>query len=158
MPDEYELRERKAGPVRFSSDISLGQIIQAVVAGAGFLWIASTYANKVTTTEAGLATMQASMSKQEASLAGQLASQKVDFAAQISSVSLNMNDQFKTLQLAIANMPDMRAEVTQLGKRADGFDNRLGAQSDRMSKFETVLFQLGARVDAADAKPTPGRH
>lgn len=136
--------------VRFSPEISLGQAIQALLLFGGLAMGAQVWLSQTSNNTRDLETLKKDVT-------AQFASQKIEVAAQVGSLQVNMNDQFKTLQLTIANIPDMRAEVNQLGRRADGFDNRLGAQSDRMSKFETMLFQMSARQDNYEGK-TPGRH
>lgn len=139
--------------VRFSTEISLGQVIQAIVVAGGFAWAVMIYMGRVDSTERRQIDAEHSMSQMRVDVTSQLSAQKVDTTTQIAGIALSMNDQFKSLRLDIANLPDVRAELTQLGKRVDQWDNRAGAQSERMNRLETMVIQSNARYERANPHP-----
>lgn len=161
MPEQnYNSENAPLNRVRFNPEISLGQAIQGLIVLGGVVvpiaWYVMTYAGRVDLQGQTIARLEVSVTSQltaqKADLTSQIAAQKAETAAQFNAIQLGMNDQFKSLRLDIANLPDVRAELTQLGKRVDQWDSRAGAQSERMNRLETLLIQISARLEQQAAK------
>lgn len=115
--------------VRFNSEIGLGQILQAIVVAAGMAWGVITYANKVDMTQNDLHAL------------------RIDMTTQLSAIQLNVSKQFDSVRSDIANLPDVRAELTQLEKRSDQADNRAAALSERIGQVWQLQIQSRADLD-----------
>lgn len=148
--------------IRINPEIGVMQAVNAVILLLGLAMGAQAYFSKTNSNETEIRTLKADVATQFASqksdMTAQIAAQKVDVTSQYTALQLSMNDQFKGLRLDIANLPDVRAELVQLGRRADQSDSRSNAQSDRMEKLETLLIQLQARVDNSIPRQIRGSH
>jgi hypothetical protein len=111
--------------VRFNPEVGLGQIINALIMASGIAYAIVTYANRVDTTQRDLTSLHQEM------------------VTRFDTVS----EQFRGVRLDIANLPDVRAELVQLGRRMDQADNRMGAQSNRLEQIQQMTIQNRADMD-----------
>lgn len=111
--------------VRFNPEVGLGQIINALIMASGIAYAIITYANRVDTTQRDLTSLHQEM------------------VTRFDTVS----EQFRGVRLDIANLPDVRAELIQLGRRMDQADNRMGAQSNRLEQIQQMTIQNRADMD-----------
>ena len=68
-------------------------------------------------------------------------------ARSVAALRNEMNEQFHQVRLDIANLPDQRAELTQIEKRLDQSDSRADAQSKRVETLERAVIQERADLD-----------
>lgn len=128
--------------IRFTPEISFGQFVQAALVASGLIVWGATQAARVDTTQRDLAEL------------------RVELAKQMAGMQVNMTDQFRGVRNDIAALPDVRAELTQLERRADQADNRMGALSDRVGQVFQQGIQTRADLDsllrnAARTRDTP---
>jgi hypothetical protein len=118
----------KRGGVKFNPEVGLGQIINAVVMAGGIVYAIANYTNKVDNTQRDVQQLRTEMTRQ------------------LAEISVSVNEQFKGVRTDIANLPDVKAELTQLERRADQSDNRAGAQSNRLDRLQETIIQTSSDV------------
>jgi Tfp pilus assembly protein PilO len=117
------------GP-RFTPEISLGQVIQAIVV-AGTVGVAVfTYVAKIDTAQHDIASM------------------RLDMNGRFDQVRVDTNSRLDQVRVDIANLPDLRAELAQVEKRLDQIDNRSAAQSARLEQVQQMAVTARADLDS----------
>jgi hypothetical protein len=124
--------------LRFSPVINFGHIATVIAIIGSLLYGLSGYQRKIDNTVDGLADM------------------KLSVAAHIAAMQLRIDKQFADVQISIANLPDVRAEVSQLSRRADEHDNRAAAQSNRMDELTRVEAQMMGQLQNLTRPPNKG--
>jgi hypothetical protein len=128
--------------VSYSPNISLGHIIVAAPMLCGLVWWAATYAVNGNTNADALREMksanataqvatQTAINALDTKFTAQLTAVRADLTEKIVGIQAQNNEQFRGVRSDIANLPDVRASMEELKRRADGFDSRLDAQSKR---------------------------
>lgn len=134
----------KRSIVRFEGGINLGQIVQILMT-AGFLaWIVMGYLNRVDTAQSDVRQLQADVKALRGDVTGQNEKLRIDVGAQLTALQAANNEQFRTLRTDIANLPEVRADMTQFTRRTDQADSRADAQSKRMDNIEKTGIQNAA--------------
>lgn len=127
--------------VRFNPEISLGQAIQAVVVAVGFIVGVTFYTNRVDTTAHDVGELKVDVTKQ-------LAAMQISVDRQLTAMQLSADKQFASIKVDIANLPDVRAELTQIGRRVDQADGRANALSDRVGQALQQGYRNTADIEA----------
>lgn len=65
----------------------------------------------------------------------------------ITALRNEMNGRFDQVQVAIGNLPDVRAEMVQVERRLDQSDNRNAAQSVRLDQLQQSTISTRADLD-----------
>lgn len=138
------------GP-RFDNGFSFGQLLTPLtVVAVGALFYSGVFTGRTDTTGTTL-------TQQVASLRNDLAAQTVDFTAKLAALQLSSDHHFDNIQIAIANLPDVRAEIVQINRRLDANDkrmdaeeNRSGALSDRLTQALSIGTNNDRRLDALE--------
>lgn len=119
MTDEMpQTSDQSRFPIRFTPEITLGQVLQAVIVAGGLTWGVTTYQ---AAQKSALETAQINI---------------VDLNKKIDGVKTDLTAKIDDVKTAIQNLPDIRATLPQLEKRMDQFEARSGAQSDRLLETE----------------------
>lgn len=117
--------------VKFSPDLNLGHVLQVVaVVGGLTVWAISS-------------------------------ADKADQAQKdIASLRVEMNARFDAVQHSIANLPDVQAQLTQMGRRMDQGEQRQASFDGRLGAVERSTIEVRSDVDniiRASSIPLPGR-
>ena len=109
-----------------NTDVSLGQVLTALVMAAGFVYIYATNTQKVAETKAAVDTSIVS----------------------ISALRSDMNSSFATVRNDIAGLPNVQAELTQHERRLATLEQQQQALADAVYKQSAAL--AGNAADIAN--------
>ena len=134
--------------MQFDSKIDLGQVLVAVgLAGSVAFWAVNSASTAKVAADAAKQASD-SVAALRSDMNDQFRGVKTDTADQLRQVQANTNDQFNRVRADIANLPDVRAELTQIERRLDQNDSRADAQSKRVETLERAVIQTRADLDA----------
>jgi uncharacterized protein (DUF3084 family) len=141
-------KENEMLGVRFSPEVTLGHVLQGVIAAAGVASVIFVFAGRVNRTADQFDDFKSTV-------VASITELKTSTKEQVTTLSTSMKQEVANLRLDIANIPDIRAglsqmqrQLDQLDKRQDQTDARAGAQSDRMGKLESEQMQTRATLDS----------
>lgn len=129
--------------IQFKPEISFGQLIYIIVTlvpliGGG-AWVLTGYVNRIENTQASVTAM------------------RLDVGARFDAMQANVNRQFNDVQIAIAALPDFRAELGQLERRVNQSDDRASAQSARLDQLQQATASNTARLENMMGGPAPAQ-
>lgn len=138
--------------IQFDSKIGPGQIFNGLIMIIGFAWIGSGWMHtnemnqasvqkEMKTTQDDVKALRLDMTTQNAEL-------KAGMATQFAAAQIHNSEQFRGVRSEITNLPDLRAEVTQVSKRVDASDSRIAAQSARIE--QAIQMGIQAQADIAN--------
>jgi len=130
-------------PFRFTSEVSLGQILQAAVVAGGMLW---TYGAYQAHEKSSVETAQHDISELKSDMKTQISELRRDVTAQLTGIQTANTEQFRNVQSDIANLPDVRATLTQLEKRMDQSDSRAVGQGGAIDAAQKLGFQNASDI------------
>lgn len=152
MASENGSGNRHVFGIEFENKITLTQFLFVAGQGIFLLWLAFGYVfrgdqavtdfnNYKTANDATIKTLRADLSQQSANL-------RSEMLDKISAIQADRLLKYQAMQTTIANIPDMRAELSQLEKRSDQADSRADAQSKRMETIQSGQIQNGSDISA----------
>ena len=116
--------------IRFTPEVSLGAILQALIVAGGVAVYAITTSTRATDTESSLKDF------------------KVEIGHQIDALHTEMNRRFDVVGDQIGALPDYRARLDQAERRLNGHDAALGALDARMGVEERLSIQTRSDLDS----------
>lgn len=122
--------------IEVKREISFGQMVNASVMVLGCVYAVSVYVGKVDSGRAEIAT-----------LTRDVASLRTDMTLSAAAVQAAMAKQFDGVRLDIANLPDVKATMVQLDRRAEQSDHRLGELVKRVEGAERAAFQNNSDIN-----------
>ncbi len=129
--------------INFDYNINLGHIVLAV---AIFGWTVMGYVTRFDVTQSNVAIAQADLKSLRIDVASQLDKFRLEVTTQLSAIQIANNEQFRTVRADIANLPEVKADMTQINRRVDQADNRADAQSKRLDNVEKATIQSSADI------------
>ena len=122
--------------VRFNPEITLGHVMQALIAAGGVASVIFVFAGRLNETSHDFVSF------------------KQDVLSKIEDMKHVTHDQIQGITANIAFLPDIQATLKQMDRRLeadehrlDGQDNRAAAQSDRMLHIESVANDAQNRLN-----------
>lgn len=136
-------RDNEMLGIRFTPEVTLGHVIQALIAAAGVASVIFVFAGRINETSS------------------QFQDFKTTVLLKIDDLQKSTGRQIDSVNINIANLPDMRATIAQMDrrleqdeKRLDQADSRAGAQSDRMLHIESIATDAENRLNMLMRTPT----
>lgn len=131
--------------IRYDNGISLGHIITVLAVAIPAVIM---YGARTDTNQEVLKATQVAVQTTKVELSAQIIAAKAEMAAQITGVQAQNNEQFQNVRHDIANLPDVRASLTQVERRLNEADSRADAQSKRAEINDRMEIETRAKVDA----------
>ncbi len=123
--------------------MNLGQIIVSI---AIFGWTIMGYVTRVDIAQTSVAAAQVDIKALRNDMTTQIGGLRAELAAQIVALQAANNEQFRIVRSDIANLPEVKADMTQFNRRMDQADSRADAQSKRMDNIEKNGIQNAADI------------
>lgn len=134
--------------VRYENIFNLGHILTVLAVVVPALVVYGARNERTDANQETLKATQAAMQSTKVELTAEIVAAKAEMATQISGVQTQNNEQFRNVRNDIANLPDMRATVTQVERRMNEMDSRADAQSKRQELNDRMAIETRAKVDA----------